>query len=285
MISKKPNQMRKIKGKEKKEYLYSVIYCASIVWKRWDMDHTERGTKRLARPAGDDRIWGDGYWNNTRILHGCEFYVNFVAANRRARWWRTLQRWTSTTQIQCFLQMIQWLTGIASHALIIWQKCPCRRWTTVMMAEWMLSILCWEYRLSEISQRPTTKYVLHAENEMQSETAGFALGAATSQTGRNILWFWPIRSIIWNYMTSSTNAKNHKFEQFSYSWTPVPTMQLHWSESNSVRESGPMMFSSMPNFTFIDLSCQLRVAKTPKFDCIFNFGILWWHNIAKQRQS
>jgi len=47
MISKKPNQMRKIKGKEKKEYLYSVIYCASIVWKRWDMDHTERGTKRL----------------------------------------------------------------------------------------------------------------------------------------------------------------------------------------------------------------------------------------------
>jgi len=34
---------------------------------------------------------------------------------------------------------------------------------------------------------------------MQSQMADFTLGVPTWQTGQNILWFWPIRSVMWKY--------------------------------------------------------------------------------------
>ena len=65
----------------------------------------------------------------------------------------------------------------------------------------------------------------------------------------------------------------------------LPCTPLHSSWPNLACKNEPLMYSFTPNFRLIGVHCRPCVAKNSKFDCIFNFNILWLHHQVAHKQS
>jgi len=87
-------------------------------------------------------------------------------------------------------------------------------------------------------------------NKMLSETADFAPGDATWQTGR--FWFWPIRSIIWRHDVIHKTGCIRRIA--SCQWRTEPRPQVTCTEN--LVKCGHAVFEICVNF--VDLAFKLK---------------------------